>query len=250
MVFKLLLLSVSGVTVDTGSALLSLPAAHNIDVEYASCILHALVQSAITVASRQFLHCVTFPPCRSTVISPGLTLNDASTSSGIVWTLPCGGGVQAVLPPVVQHQAVLHCLLQVSLISCLLPVSLLVIHTRQTLRLPIATPTTPTSAVVHATSYIPLLDGPCKSLTASYAVLASSRHLLTWSPQATDAYCKVVFAGICTVLYGPRKQLMFSTLRFLQATDAFLWSLQAPDVFYTALPASNCCIVCKQLMPL
>ncbi len=47
-----------------------------------------------------------------------MTLANASTYSGIVWTLQREDGVQAVLQPVVQYQAVTHCLTQVSVCFC------------------------------------------------------------------------------------------------------------------------------------
>ena len=47
-----------------------------------------------------------------------MTLEDASTRSGIVWTLRHEDGVHAVLPPVVQYQAVAYCLHQVSVCFC------------------------------------------------------------------------------------------------------------------------------------
>lgn len=43
--------------------------------------------------------------CRADEIIPGMTLKDASTVSGMIWTRPFGDRVQAVLPPVVQHYA-------------------------------------------------------------------------------------------------------------------------------------------------
>ncbi len=43
-----------------------------------------------------------------------MTLEDASTYSGIVWTLAHEDGVQAILQPVVQYQAVTYCLSQVA----------------------------------------------------------------------------------------------------------------------------------------
>jgi len=56
--------------------------------------------------------------CRITLISTGMTLLDASTCSGIVWTLQHEDGVQAILQPVVQYQAVEWCLSQVSVCFC------------------------------------------------------------------------------------------------------------------------------------
>ena len=47
-----------------------------------------------------------------------MTLEDASTCSGIVWTLRHEDGVQAVLQPVVQYQAVTYCLSQVNVCFC------------------------------------------------------------------------------------------------------------------------------------
>lgn len=47
-----------------------------------------------------------------------MTLEDASTYSGIVWTLAHEDGVQAILQPVVQYQAVTYCLSQVSTCFC------------------------------------------------------------------------------------------------------------------------------------
>ncbi|KAL0019737.1 hypothetical protein WJX77_008046 [Trebouxia sp. C0004] len=51
----------------------------------------------------------------STLISTGMTLEDAGTCSGVVWTLRHEDGVQAVLQPVVQYQAVTYCLSQMEL---------------------------------------------------------------------------------------------------------------------------------------
>lgn len=47
-----------------------------------------------------------------------MTLEDASTCSGNVWTLQHEDGVQVVLQPVVQYQAVTYCLSQVSVCFC------------------------------------------------------------------------------------------------------------------------------------
>ena len=65
-----------------------------------------------------FLCCFHGRSCRNTLISTGMTLEDASTCSGIVWTLRHEDGVQAVLQPVVQYQAVTYCLSQVSVCFC------------------------------------------------------------------------------------------------------------------------------------
>lgn len=43
--------------------------------------------------------------CRRDHITPGMTLRDASTVSGMIWTKPYGDGEQAILQPVVQHYA-------------------------------------------------------------------------------------------------------------------------------------------------
>ena len=70
--------------------------------------------------------------CRLTHITPGTRLSDVSTVSGIIWTKPCGERddwgdeyEQAVLPPVVQHQAAMRLIESVSsfLRPCLLLIS-------------------------------------------------------------------------------------------------------------------------------
>ena len=43
--------------------------------------------------------------CRGDHITPGMTLKDASTVSGMIWTKPYGDGERAILLPVVQHYA-------------------------------------------------------------------------------------------------------------------------------------------------
>lgn len=49
-----------------------------------------------------------------TLISAGMTLSAAGTSSGSIETFPCEDSVQASLPPVVQYQAAAFCLCHVS----------------------------------------------------------------------------------------------------------------------------------------
>ncbi len=65
-----------------------------------------------------FSFCFCVCSCRYTFISNGMTLEVVSTNSGIVWTLAHEDGVQAILPPVAQHQAVAVCLTQVSMCCC------------------------------------------------------------------------------------------------------------------------------------
>ncbi|DBA96132.1 TPA: hypothetical protein ACH3X1_015618 [Trebouxia sp. C0004] len=69
-------------------------------------VLHTNLETSVPQNDEEF---------RSTLISTGMTLEDAGTCSGVVWTLRHEDGVQAVLQPVVQYQAVTYCLSQMEL---------------------------------------------------------------------------------------------------------------------------------------
>ncbi|KAL3145847.1 hypothetical protein ABBQ38_015218 [Trebouxia sp. C0009 RCD-2024] len=69
-------------------------------------VLHTNLETSVPQNDEDF---------RYTLISADMTLEDASTCSGNVWTLQHEDGVQVVLQPVVQYQAVTYCLSQMQM---------------------------------------------------------------------------------------------------------------------------------------